>query len=191
VLDKKSLRKEMRQLRREHVAALPASTSALVFMRPPGALANLVPEGGTVGLYHAAGAEAPTASYAGWFYENGRHLALPWFANREAPMIFRGWSNPWDEDALEPGPFGLGQPSTDSPDLVPDLVIVPLLAFTERGERLGQGAGHYDRWLAAHPQTVAFGLAWDCQLVDHLPTEPHDRMLRAIVTPTRLIEGSD
>jgi 5-formyltetrahydrofolate cyclo-ligase len=61
-----------------------------------------------------------------------------------------------------------------------------LLGFTRDGHRLGQGGGHYDRWLASHPQVVALGLGWDCQLLDNLPLEPHDCALRAIVTPTRI-----
>jgi len=63
---------------------------------------------------------------------------------------------------------------------------VPLVAFTERGERMGQGAAHYDGWLAKRPGTVTIGMAWDVQKVDELPVEPHDVPLRAIVTPTRL-----
>jgi len=188
--EKERLRKEMRRLRREHVAGLPNAVSALMFLRPPALIADLVPEGGSVGLYHAKGAEAPTASYARWFFENGRRIALPWFAHRDAPMAFRAWSDPWDEDELEAGPFGVLQPRPDSPEVLPALAFVPLLAFTQDGERLGQGGGHYDRWLAANPQCVAIGLAWDCQLVDALPAEHHDRELRAVITPTRLFEGA-
>jgi len=189
VLEKERLRKEMRKRRREHVATLPASASALMFLRPPAAIAELAPEGSCVGLYHAGAAEAPTRSYAGWFCENGRQLALPWFAHRDAPMAFRAWSNPWDEAELETGPFGALQPPATSPEVVPELLFVPLLAFTERGERLGQGGGHYDKWLTANPEAQALGLAWDCQLVDALPAEGHDRPLRGVITPTRLFEG--
>jgi 5-formyltetrahydrofolate cyclo-ligase len=70
--------------------------------------------------------------------------------------------------------------------VVPDVLFVPLVGFTADGGRLGQGGGHYDRWLEAHPETKAIGLAWDCQLADDLPREPHDRPLLAVVTPTRL-----
>jgi 5-formyltetrahydrofolate cyclo-ligase len=190
VQDKQQLRTRMRKLRRDHVASLPESTSALMFRRPPSAIATLAPEGSCVGLYHGRDAEAPTLSYARWFHENCRSLALPSFADRESPMTFRAWQNPWDEDELEPGPFGILQPGPDSPELSPGLVMVPLLAFTESAERLGQGGGHYDRWLAANPQAVAVGLAWDCQLADELPMEPHDRILHAVVTPTRMFEGA-
>jgi 5-formyltetrahydrofolate cyclo-ligase len=69
---------------------------------------------------------------------------------------------------------------------MPDVLFVPLVGFTARGDRLGQGGGHYDRWLAANPHVPAIGLGWDCQLVEDLPREDHDRPLSAVVTPTRL-----
>jgi 5-formyltetrahydrofolate cyclo-ligase len=190
VLEKERLRRKMRKLRREHVSALPQSVGALMFLRPPAAIAGLAPEGSCVGIYHAMGAEAPTSSYARWLFENGRRIALPWFADRDAPMTFRVWHSPLEEGELEPGPFDALQPRPDSSEAMPDLAFVPLLAFTASGERLGQGGGHYDRWLAANPQCPAIGLAWDCQLVDALPAEHHDRSLRAVITPTRLFEGA-
>ena len=102
-------------------------------------------------------------------------------------MQFRLWADPY-ADLLEPDPYGALQPPADAADVVPDAVFVPLVGFTAQGERLGQGGGHYDRWLAANPTTMAIGLAWDCQKVDTLPTEVHDRYLAAVVTPTRLYE---
>lgn len=183
------LRAEMREARRNHVRGLPDATRALLFLRPPRPLADLAPEGSTVGLYHAHRSEAPTRGYAKWFYENGRHIALPRFADRNAPMRFSRWRNPYDDEGLEPGPYNHLQPAAEEEEVVPDLVIVPLLAFTATGARLGQGGGHYDRWLADHPAIPAIGVAWDAQLVDILPLEPHDRLMRAVVTPTRLYEG--
>lgn len=187
--DKHSLRAEMRASRREHVAGLPDSTRALLFLRPPAPIAALVPEGSVVGLYHALADEAPTHSYAKWFYENGRTVALPWFADRAAPMRFRVWCDPYDDEGLEPGPLGHFQPCPDAEEVFPNVAFIPLLAFTPNGERLGQGGGHYDRWLEGNPAVVPIGLAWDSQLVESLPIEAHDRRLRAVVTPTRLYEG--
>lgn len=177
-------------MRGAHVAALPQATRALLFLRPPAPVAAMAPEGAVVGLYHAAPHEAPTRSYAKWLYENGRTLALPWFAGREARMTFRRWDNPFDDQGLEPGPYQALQPQADAEDVTPDALFVPLVGFTAEGARLGQGGGHYDRWLADHPAAVPIGLAWDCQLVDSLPAEPHDRPLRAVVTPTRFYEGT-
>ena len=173
----------MREQRRAHVEALPDSTRALLLLRPPAPLLELVPDGATVGLYHASRYEAPTVGYAKFFQERGHDLALPRLADA---LDFARFTDPYDHGDLVDGPHGIAQPAADAEALVPDVVFAPLLAFTAQGERLGQGGGHYDHWLAAHPDTLAIGLAWDAQLVDELPTEPHDRALDAVVTPTRL-----
>jgi 5-formyltetrahydrofolate cyclo-ligase len=183
---KHDLRLALRAARRDHVAALPESTRALLFMRPPSALLTLVPEQATIGLYRAHPHEAPAAAYARYFHEQGHPIALPRFARRDAPMEFARHADPYAESDLEPGPFGVPQPRAEAEAIAPQVLFVPLVGFTEDGARLGQGGGHYDRWLAAHPDTVAIGLAWDCQRVDALPVEPHDAPLAAVVTPTRL-----
>ena len=64
----------------------------------------------------------------------------------------------------------------------------PLLAFDEDGGRLGQGGGYYDRWIAANPDALRIGLAWDAQKVDRVPMEEHDRKLHMVVTPQRVYE---
>ena len=186
---KAQLRRHYRALRREHVASLPASMRGLLFMRPPVPVVKRVAPEATVGLYYPHPSEAPTLAYARWLHENGRTLALPRFADRGAEMTFGLWTDPYDEDGLEPGPFAVPQPRADAPAVTPDVLIMPLLAFTADGSRLGQGGGHYDRWLEAHPDTLAIGLAWDVQLAESLPSEPHDRPLAMVVTPTRLYEG--
>ncbi|MBX7461499.1 5-formyltetrahydrofolate cyclo-ligase [Qipengyuania huizhouensis] len=185
-MDKQSLRKHLRAARRDQVAALPDSMRALVFHRPPAPLLELVPEDAVVGLYRANPFEAPAASYAKFFLDRGHEIALPRFASRNAAMEFARFSDPYDEEDLEVGPFGLLQPFADAPVLIPDVLFVPLIGFSGSGNRLGQGGGHYDRWLADHPEATPIGLAWDCQLVEDLPTEDHDQPLRAVVTPTRI-----
>lgn len=186
ILDKAALRKALRASRREHVAAIEPRVKALLFMRPPAPLAALVPQGATIGLYHAGPEEAPAGSYARFFLEAGHTIALPWFAGRDAPMEFRRWTSPHIGELLERGPYGVEQPTANAEAVVPDVVFVPLVGFTADGARLGQGGGHYDRWLEAHPHAVAIGMAWDCQLAGELPHEPHDKPLAAVVTPTRL-----
>ncbi|RQW45894.1 5-formyltetrahydrofolate cyclo-ligase [Novosphingobium sp. LASN5T] len=183
---KTALRKELRAARRAHVAALDPRVRALMLMRPPRPVADLVQPGQAVGLYMANAEEAPAGGYARFFYDAGHTIALPHFVTRAAPMRFRTWASPHIDDLLEQGPYGTLQPTDEAEDVVPDVLFVPLVGFTADGGRLGQGGGHYDRWLEAHPQTKAIGLAWDCQLADDLPREPHDRPLHAVVTPTRL-----
>lgn len=185
--DKHKLREELRAQRRTHVAALPDATRGLLFLRPPTPVAALIPQGAEVGLYHATPHEAPPRSYANWLLENGRMTALPWFEDRGAPMRFRSWTDPYADEGLVRGPYGM-QPDATAGEVFPTVVFVPLLGFTAACDRLGQGGGHYDRWLAANPHVLAIGLAWDCQLVESLPVEPHDHRLLAVVTPTRLYE---
>ena len=185
-LIKADLRKTLRVARNAHAAALDPRVRALVMMRPPAALAALVPPGATIGLYVAGSGEAPTLGYARHFHEAGHPIALPWFAGRHAAMAFRIWDSPHLDELLEPGPFGVAQPLASAAPVTPDVLFVPLVGFTANGGRLGQGGGHYDRWLAAHPAVPAIGLAWDCQLIDALPTEAHDRPLSAVVTTSRL-----
>lgn len=183
---KAELRQSLRAARRAHVAALPPAIRGLVFHRPPAPLLEFVPEGAAIGLYAANPHEAPTTAYAQFFFESGHELALPRFATRGSAMEFARFADPFEESDLEVGPFGLLQPQSEASVLEPQVLLVPLVGFTAEGARLGQGGGHYDRWLAAHPETIAIGLAWDCQLVEKLPVKPHDRPLTAVVTPTRL-----
>ena len=139
-----------------------------------------------IGLYQATSAEAPAQGYAKHYSEAGHTIALPHFADRDAAMVFREHSDPFAGSDLEEGPFGILQPDSEAPGLVPDVLFVPLIGFSAEGDRLGQGGGHYDRWLADHPGRIAIGLAWDVQLVAVLPTEPHDIALNAVITPTRI-----
>lgn len=183
--DKVQLRKTLRAARRDHVAAQPDAIRALLFHRPPAPLLSRIGADATIGLYHATAEEAPAGGYARFFQEAGHTIALPAFASEDAPMTFRAHTDPHVGSDLEPGPFGIRQPGADAAEVLPDLLFVPLIGFTASGERLGQGGGHYDRWLAEHPGRIAVGLAWDVQLVEGLPVEPHDQPLDAVVTPTR------
>lgn len=89
---------------------------------------------------------------------------------------------------LERLAFGLEQPLAGAVGLaddeigeVLDLVLILGLAFDRRGYRLGHGGGFFDRFLARHP-VHAVGLAFELQIVDRLPIEPHDRPMQQIVT---------
>ena len=183
---KKTMRSQLRKARREHAAALPPEVSALVFNRPPAPVLALVPQGATIGLYRADEGEAPAASYSRFFMEAGHTIALPRVTKLSEPMTFHVHTDPFDESDLVDGPMGLHQPPADAPLVEPDVLFMPLVGFTDRGERIGQGGGFYDRWLAAHPQTIAIGMAWDVQKVGELPVEDHDMPLAAVVTPTRI-----
>ena len=70
-----------------------------------------------------------------------------------------------------------------------DCMIVPGAAFDVHGGRLGMGGGYYDRFLPLAVNAKKIALAYDFQLVDNLPLEPHDTKINAVMTPTRLFEN--
>ena len=119
-MTKAEIRRKLRAERLAHAQALPMQVRALVFHRPPRPALEMVPEGASVGLYHAVEGEAPAGGYARFFAEHGYPIALPWFADRDAPMSFRVHSDPFDEDDLVDGPFGL-QPNEDAAEIVPQV----------------------------------------------------------------------
>lgn len=183
---KADLRRTLRAARKAHVEALPDSIRGLLFHRPPAPLLARIGDEAVIGLYHAGPYEAPAGGYARFFHEAGHTIALPRFATRTAPMAFARHADPYGESDLEVSPFGMLQPEAATEALVPDVLFVPLVGFTPSLQRLGQGGGHYDRWLAEHPPALAVGLAWDAQACETLPTLPHDKPLHAVVTPTRI-----
>ena len=112
----------------------------------------------------------------------GVRLALPHVTGRRGLMRFLAWT---PGDPLPAGPMGLRQPLPDAPELVPDTVIVPLLAFDAALHRLGYGAGHYDRALVQLPNAQRIGLGWEVQRVDALPVDSWDVPLHAVATETQ------
>lgn len=105
--------------------------------------------------------------------------------------------------ALVPGAFGILEPvtpsreiaSTDTASLPPCVVVVPGLAFSVQGERMGRGGGHYDRLIAelaeVSPQAVTVGLAYSFQLLDHIPQSGWDRRLNFVVTESAIYPAPD
>ena len=92
----------------------------------------------------------------------------------------------WEE--LQPGPFGLLTPIRPASSLEPQLVLVPGLAFSRQGDRLGRGAGFYDRYLAGLGTAVrTIGVAFHLQLIDELPRDAHDFQVRSVVTELETI----
>lgn len=93
---------------------------------------------------------------------------------------------------LRPASFGVEQPEHLTPvEHPPSIILTPGVVFGHGGERIGRGAGHYDRFFTHHTDALAIALLFDEQLVQPgvaLPVEPHDRAMDLLVTPTRVIE---
>ncbi len=112
----------------------------------------------------------------------GHDLALPCTPRLGHPLIMRAWT-PCDK--LKHGPFGTREPYANVPEIRPDIVLMPLLAFTPSGERLGYGGGYYDRTLAslrASGEVFTCGVAFAGQEAASLPIDKYDQPMDAVLT---------
>jgi 5-formyltetrahydrofolate cyclo-ligase len=120
--------------------------------------------------------------------EAGARLALPAIAGRDKPLIMRAWEF---GAPLDRGQWGIREPKPDAPEVEPDVLLVPLLAFDRAGHRLGYGAGYYDmtihRLRALKPVT-AVGIAFAAQEVPKIPTTPRDERLDLVLTEREVID---
>lgn len=171
--DKRALRARIRAARDAFVADGPPA-----IVPPPVFLARLA-HGLTVASYVPVGAEADPSPLARAAVERECLIALPHVTTRAAPMRFLAWDT---EAALVGGPYGLRQPASAAEAVAPDIILTPLLAFDSALNRLGQGAGYYDRAFAAFPDAWRIGVAWSVQQVAALPIEAWDVPLHAVVT---------
>ncbi|SCB59377.1 5-formyltetrahydrofolate cyclo-ligase [Rhizobium aethiopicum] len=120
------------------------------------------------------------------FAARGARLCVPAILDRQT-IVFRELSE--GVPLIETG-FGTVGPGAEAAILDPEIMLVPLSAFDIRGHRIGYGAGHYDRAISRlrekrlHPKLI--GIAFDCQEVAHVPDEPHDISLDAILTESGL-----
>jgi 5-formyltetrahydrofolate cyclo-ligase len=103
-----------------------------------------------------------------------------------------------DRLLLEDADWKLEAPAFSTcPEVPPgelDAILVPGVAFTRDGRRLGRGGGYYDRLLAScAPRTARIGVCFECQIVPELPAEPHDQQVAMVVTeagPGMIVQGS-
>jgi 5-formyltetrahydrofolate cyclo-ligase len=166
-----ALRRDMRKLRQQR-----ANTTIWRPAEIPAQLSTLITASSIFGLYApTAGEPDPELIYCG----PRRTISARPAINDDQAMEFRQWKR---GDVEIVASWGGSQPAEDAPVVVPDLIFVPLIAFDPALNRLGQGGGHYDRYLAAHPSAVRVGVAWEGQRVDLLPVQPWDVPLDAIIT---------
>jgi 5-formyltetrahydrofolate cyclo-ligase len=119
----------------------------------------------------------------------GMAVAVPRGHQGDKRMTFYYLKN---DEELESGPYGILQPPADPENVVeledPTVIIVPGLVFDKQGNRLGWGAGFYDRFLAGEGRGFPkIGLAFDCQVLDTLPVAPHDVPVDLLVTESRVL----
>lgn len=162
--DKIMLRRRAREARRAFVAGLSADERASLEQDLADALSPLIATSRVMGLYAPLPDEISPLPAARLAEANGATVAFPAFADHQAPFRFLAGA------PTEPGPFGILQPPLDAPEMVPDLILVPLVAIDRKFTRLGHGKGHYDRVLPELKRrgSLAIGCGWVVQEVEQL-----------------------
>jgi 5-formyltetrahydrofolate cyclo-ligase len=118
----------------------------------------------------------------------GASLALPVTPKRGNPLIMRAWAF---GDELASGVWGIREPKPESPEVFPDIMLVPLAAFDRTGHRIGYGAGYYDMTIArirAMKSVTTIGLAFAVQEIGKVPATPFDQQLDLVLTENETID---
>ena len=182
------LREQALTARRQFAVALPSEARGELELQLLRQVMPYLGSATTIAAYHPMSVEIDPIPILDAVVTGGRIAALPWFADRDAVMIFR------EAPVVATGPWGVWQPGADAAVVCPEVVLVPLVAADEACNRIGHGKGHYDRALShlrANGSVRTIGLAWDMQILKvDIPTDPWDVPLDAIATPSRWIESA-
>ena len=173
-------KQELRQeIRRRKAACSTEERAALSRV----AIANLLstPEwlaAETILLYHSLPDEVNTDSLIRHTFQHGKRIILPAVTGYDLEL--REYCG---EEHLVEGAFHIQEPVGDvfTDYFSIDLAVIPGVAFTPAGARLGRGRGYYDRLLPRLVGTYKIGLCWNFQIVKNIPVEPHDVLMDSVV----------
>ncbi len=182
-ISKQQWRHDLRQARKDFVASLTADMRQKLAVDLAMMAGPHVAPFKTIGSYVATGSEIDPQPITDAL-QNNASIALPRVREAGMPLTFHMITV---DTKLLPGYGNIHAPPDYAPVMVPDVLLLPLVGVDRRGVRLGQGQGHYDATIAdlrARGHIFVIGIAYDCQLVDALPAEPHDQRLDALATPT-------
>ena len=168
-MDKQALRKEIREKKRAMTEAeIVAKSEAL------GALflaSDAYRQAKTIYGYLPYNQEVRTTAMLQQALADGKKVAVPKCYGEEMRFIYLD-----DLSQVEKGYCNIPEPIADGPvaDDPTALVLMPGLAFTKEGLRMGYGGGFYDKFLAAEPNHPTLALCYDFQMVAYIPTEEYD-----------------
>ena len=141
----------------------------------------------TVMFYIDVRSEVRTCNALAEALRSNKKIVVPWCDDDERLKLF----HLENIDELELGMYGILEPSKELRHIHEkqayvydiDLIMVPGVAFDTRGARMGHGKGYYDKLLGeAYPETRVVALAFECQMFDEIPVEPHDVFMHKIIT---------
>ena len=173
-MDKKTLRQQIRVLKKQHSQEDLLTQSEIILQRLAKHPRFLQAE--KVMLYASLPDEVQTLD----FIEKWRHqktIILPTVVGDDIIPVELAENVTFAE-----GDFHIPEPQSHPYTGNFDLIVVPGMAFDADGHRLGRGRGYYDRFLSLHPKIYTIGLCLDFQLLPEVPSEPHDRIIDEIIT---------
>ena len=139
--------------------------------------------GTIVSGYFPVGEEFDVMPLLGRRARFGVTCCLPVIINKSNPLIFRTLCPGAN---LRKNPYSIPEPDSEFDEIIPNILLVPLLAFDSKGFRLGYGGGYYDRTLnmlrTQSHKILAIGMAYTEQQVEHVPHDFHDERLDWVVT---------
>ena len=180
MLTKREIRRSIKLRLSEMAAADRAAESEAIasrlFSSPEYASAR------SIFLYYSDPLEVDTHDLISRALKDGKRLFLPRTEGERMLLVpYRAG------DALSVGAFGISEPQGAATDEVPDLALIPLVAFDRTRARLGRGKGYYDRFLASYGGT-SFALAYSVQETDAIPMDGFDVRPTAVLTAKERIE---
>lgn len=168
-MDKKALRREIREKKRamsqEEIASRSEKLGELFLSSEAYRNAE------TVYGYLPYNQEVRTVPILEQALRDGKRVAVPKIYGNTMKFLYLD-----DLSKVEKNSMGIPEPIADTP-VAEDktaLVLMPGVAFTKNGDRMGYGGGFYDRFLAEEPNHPTLALCYDFQIVEHLPTEDYD-----------------
>lgn len=181
--EKKQLRDSLKQRRAEISEPDRESYSKIISDQLFGL--KEIQEANVVFAYISYATEVVTHNILKKLLADGKKVVVPKILSSKQ-MVAQHFDD-WDD--LEPGTLGILTPKNGEITNEPvDIAITPGLGFTEKGHRIGFGAGYYDRWFATHEVRMKVAIAFETQIVASLPIEETDIPVDRILTEKRLIK---
>lgn len=175
-MDKSEIRRKIRNMRGMLLESEKINAACEVFERLEQTAAFLMAD--RILMYHSLPDELSTHAFLRK-WKDKKHFYLPRVNGVNLDIL------PYDESRLELGAFHIEEPTgnnTVNADEI-ELVVVPAVAYDRKGNRLGRGKGFYDR-LLADTHATKIGVAYEFQMLDEIPAEPHDVRMDMVITQT-------
>jgi 5-formyltetrahydrofolate cyclo-ligase len=177
--DKKALREKFIKSRLEIPKDIAKSAAEIITQH----LLEIIPKTAKVALYCAMRGEVDMAGLLAALQERGNITSLPVIDDGGKILRFLEVSQ---DSKLTNGKYGISCPHLHTSEIIPDVVIVPLLAFDKNGNRLGYGGGYYDATLkhlrSRNEKLLVIGAAYAMQKVENLPIHSGDQKMDMMVT---------